>query len=104
MKGNFDEVLGHYHEAYKLAEKTSVSGGGPSEHVCITIKTLIAQIFPKQERYADHAEREADHVYFEPLQVRVCSKISPGIVDVEYPGNVIGYFMINYSYTRYHSN
>jgi len=31
----------------------------------------------------------SDHVYLEPLQVCVWSKISPGIVYMEYPGNVI---------------
>jgi len=57
LKGNLDEALSYYHEAYKLAEKTS---RGPSE-MCITIKTTIAQICQKQERHSN-TEREVTSI------------------------------------------
>ena len=53
MKGNIDEALGYYHEANKLAEKTSA--GGPSEVFSTTnyYQDKIAQICQKQGRYSD---------------------------------------------------
>ena len=80
LKGNLDEVLGYYHKAYKLAEKTSP--GGPSE-VCILSRHWLSKAGTIRQCWTRY------HVYLEPLQVSVWSKISPGIVDMEYPGNVI---------------